>query len=154
MKTDMKLIAAIVSLLIIATLSGCATAGQGTLPSGGVMTMSEIYTQQTGTTQQSTATISTLRNNTLPLIKTGSKTVITTAPNKANATPTPTPPISNAPSDREGNMPFKLMPNPEIPLHVYPHLVQNQGGAQPVPGYTSAFFMYRQNHFALPDEQY
>ncbi len=46
---------------------------------------------------------------------------------------------------------FPLLPNPQMVLYVYPHL--SREGA-PVPGYSTAFPMYRVDQYALPGEVY
>lgn len=49
---------------------------------------------------------------------------------------------------------FKALPNPEVPIYVYEH-VANIGGEQIIkPSYTTRFFLYSKNHFALPSEIY
>jgi len=45
---------------------------------------------------------------------------------------------------------FKLLPNPKIMIHVYPHLSTRDNA--PVPGYTTAVSLYRSDEYALPDE--
>lgn len=51
-------------------------------------------------------------------------------------------------------MPFKPLDNPLIPVFVYPH-VSLIGDEQILkPGFTTAFFLYKQNQFALASEQY
>ena len=51
-------------------------------------------------------------------------------------------------------MSFKPLDNPLIPIYVYPH-VALIGDEQIIkPGYSSAFYLYKQNQFALASEQY
>lgn len=46
---------------------------------------------------------------------------------------------------------FHRLPNPDLLMYVFPHLVgTNQ---VPVPGYTTAFPLYRQVQYALPGER-
>lgn len=47
---------------------------------------------------------------------------------------------------------FRTLANPEVDIHVYPHMAHANGEAQPVPGYNTAFFMYKENHFAWPTD--
>jgi conjugative transfer region lipoprotein (TIGR03751 family) len=49
---------------------------------------------------------------------------------------------------------FKALPNPEIPLYVFPHVVQIGDEQLIKPGYTTRFFLYKQNQFALASELY
>lgn len=118
----------ITSSALINLLTGCATAGKNALPQGGDMTMAEIYQQETG-----------LSNN-------GDQDQIRRKLNYSSYS------VSGSFFGKEQL--FKPLPNPEIAMYVYPHLVENADGAQPVPGYTTAFFLYRENHFALPSEEY
>lgn len=54
----------------------------------------------------------------------------------------------------ENVLPFKPLENPLIPIYVYPH-VALLGDEQIIkPGFASAFFLYKQNQFALASEQY
>ena len=45
---------------------------------------------------------------------------------------------------------FPRLPNPTLVMHIYPHLVGEE--RLPVPGYATAFPMYRQVEYALPGE--
>ena len=49
---------------------------------------------------------------------------------------------------------FALMDNPSVPIYVYPHLVKMGNDEVPVDGYATTFFLYSQNHYALPWEHY
>ena len=49
---------------------------------------------------------------------------------------------------------FKVLANPEIPIHVFAH-VANLGNEQIIkPGYSTRFFLYKQNQYALASELY
>ena len=49
---------------------------------------------------------------------------------------------------------FKTLENPSVPMYVFPH-VALIGDEQIIkPGYTTAFFLYKQNQFALASEVY
>jgi conjugative transfer region lipoprotein (TIGR03751 family) len=122
-------------------VTGCATAGKDALPQGGDMTMADIYKQETGlslnnstpNSDPSDKELSKARNMVLTLEKpvyTGYTAI------GANT-------IKNL---------FKPLPNPEIGLYVFPHLVFLENESQPVPGYTTAFFLYQSNHFAIPED--
>lgn len=49
---------------------------------------------------------------------------------------------------------FKPLDNPSIPLFVYPHVALIGDEQLLKPGYTTAFFLYKQNQFALASEHY
>lgn len=49
---------------------------------------------------------------------------------------------------------FKALPNPEIALYVFPHVAQIGDEQLIKPGYTTHFFLYKQNQFALASELY
>lgn len=51
-------------------------------------------------------------------------------------------------------LPFKPLENPLIPIYVYPHVALIGDEQILKPGYSSAFFLYKQNQFALASEQY
>jgi len=57
-------------------------------------------------------------------------------------------------AQNEVNTLFKPLPNPMIPVYVYPHLAKLGTDIVPIPGYTTSFFLYNQPYFALPSEQY
>lgn len=49
---------------------------------------------------------------------------------------------------------FKALPNPEVPIHIFAH-VANIGDEQIIkPAYTTRFFLYKQNQYALVSELY
>lgn len=54
----------------------------------------------------------------------------------------------------ETNMLFKPLDNPSIPIFVYPHVALIGDEQLLKPGYTTAFFLYKQNQFALASERY
>jgi conjugative transfer region lipoprotein (TIGR03751 family) len=49
---------------------------------------------------------------------------------------------------------FKPLDNPSVPIFVYPHVALIGDEQLLKPGYTTAFFLYKQNQFALPSERY
>ncbi|RUQ85132.1 TIGR03751 family conjugal transfer lipoprotein [Legionella septentrionalis] len=54
----------------------------------------------------------------------------------------------------ETNAEFKQLPNPEVPIHVFAHVAQ-LGDEQIIkPSYTTRFFLYKQNQYALASELY
>ena len=137
----------VILLGFIISLSGCATAGKNTLPSGGDMTMAQIYQQETGLSDDSAD------YNAGELTQARREI-------QANGLNDPSADFSDPytaytvyPSNATEQL-FKSLPNPEIPIYIFPHLVYADGETQPVPGYTTAFYLYRENHFAMPSEVY
>ena len=57
-------------------------------------------------------------------------------------------------ADNETKMLFKSMDNPSIPIFIYPHIALIGDEQLLKPGYTTAFFLYKQNQFALASETY
>ena len=49
---------------------------------------------------------------------------------------------------------FKPLDNPQIPIYVFPHVALIGDEQLIKPGYTTAFFLYKQNQFALASERY
>lgn len=49
---------------------------------------------------------------------------------------------------------FKPLDNPSIPMFIYPHIALIGDEQLLKPGYTTAFFLYKQNQFALASERY
>ena len=49
---------------------------------------------------------------------------------------------------------FKALENPRVPIFVYPHLAQIGDEQLVKPGYSTEFFLYKQNQFALASERY
>ena len=54
----------------------------------------------------------------------------------------------------ETEMLFKPLDNPSIPMFIYPHVALIGDEQLLKPGYTTAFFLYKQNQFALASERY
>lgn len=57
-------------------------------------------------------------------------------------------------ASNEINHLFKPLENPQIPIYVFPHVALINDEQLLKPGYTTAFFLYKQNQFALPSELY
>ena len=49
---------------------------------------------------------------------------------------------------------FKPLDNPQVPIYVFPHVALIGDEQLIKPGYTTGFFLYKQNQFALASEQY
>ncbi len=139
MKTNYLLV---ITLCCSALLSGCMTPGKNMIPQGGSMTMSQIYQEETSGQMSAN----------------GQKQSMHSLPSIRNAVIGPTPQTNyvgyTATATTETNNLFKQLPNPEIPLYIYPHMVQVGGESYPKPGMSTAFFLYDKNHFAMPNEVY
>jgi conjugative transfer region lipoprotein (TIGR03751 family) len=53
---------------------------------------------------------------------------------------------------REGT--FKQLQNPSVSIYIMPHFVRMGSDEVPVAGYSTSFFLYSKNHYALPWESY
>ena len=133
----------LVGLISVLHLTGCATPGKGTLPQGGEMTMADIYKQETGLSMNNTTNT---EDSSQPLSEV--RTALELDDESENYSG------YTATSVNEINNLFKKLKNPEIPIYVYPHLVHEGEEAQPVPGYSTAFYLYKNNQFAMPSENY
>lgn len=49
---------------------------------------------------------------------------------------------------------FTALPNPSIDLYVFPHVTQIGDEQLIKPGYTTAFYLYKSNQYALKSERY
>jgi conjugative transfer region lipoprotein (TIGR03751 family) len=49
---------------------------------------------------------------------------------------------------------FKALKNPMIPIYIYPHIAQIGDEQIAKPGYTTEFFLFKRNQFALSNERY
>jgi len=54
----------------------------------------------------------------------------------------------------EVNLLFKPLDNPQIPIYVFPHVALIGDEQLIKPGYSTGFFLYKQNQFALASELY
>ncbi|MBA2649339.1 MAG: TIGR03751 family conjugal transfer lipoprotein [Legionella sp.] len=70
----------------------------------------------------------------------------------------PTKPVNYAGYTREASNEiqnlFKPLDNPQVPIYVFPHVALIGDEQLLKPGYTTGFFLYKQNQFALASEQY
>ncbi|QTL39058.1 TIGR03751 family conjugal transfer lipoprotein [Xenorhabdus budapestensis] len=53
-------------------------------------------------------------------------------------------------AEHEISQQFPRLPNPDMVMYVYPHLV---AGKTPIPGYSTVFPFYQQVQYALPGER-
>jgi len=49
---------------------------------------------------------------------------------------------------------FKALPNPEVTLYIFPHVMQIDDEQLVKPGFSTRFFLYKQNQYALASELY
>lgn len=126
----------LLSLLLISSLSlvGCSASTSAVLPQGGP-TMTQIYQQKMHDEDQQNEGLDKVRNQAnagwLGAANTNQYGYTRTASNELR------------------NL-FPKLPNPTVVMYVYPHLAGEDEA--PVPGYTTAFTFFKEDHFALPGE--
>ncbi|KTD56732.1 hypothetical protein Lsan_2892 [Legionella santicrucis] len=120
----------IIALSSVLTLCACASAkvSSNAVPEGG-LTVSQLYEQSIGD----------------PMPSWSVKKSVTKPVNYEGYT-------RNAVN--EINVLFKPLANPQIPVYVFPHVALIGDEQLIKPGYTTAFFLYKQNQFALASEQF
>lgn len=135
--------AAVIALLTVTgLLTGCVTPGKHVVPKGGSLTMAKIYQQETGQDQGAVATATTASATAMTKVRLA--TVGAGQPVPLMAAPDSTAQVLKAR--------FPSLPNPAIPVYVAPHLVTIDGERYPKPAYTTFFYLYRRNQFAMPGE--
>lgn len=119
----------ILAFASILMLTACAsrTVSSSTIPEGG-LTVSQIYNQSIGEPVQRWS------------VKLPAKPVNYDGYTRNAA--------------NEVNQLFKPLDNPQIPIYVYPHVALIGDEQLLKPGYTTGFFLYKQNQYALPSELY
>jgi len=109
------------------------------IPKGGSMTMSQIYQDETGSESVGANNVANDQSNIRARLQNVSqindKAYVSMGADKVKTE-------------------FKRLPDPEVPIYIYPHFVRLNGQSYPKPGMTTEFFLYKQNHFALPNEIY
>lgn len=146
MNKAIKISLLLISLTSIVLLSGCTTPGKKLLPHGD-MTMAQIYRVQTGLVVSSDTQGSgdnTTSSNQFDAISYQS--------NATSIMPVSDQYIDDA--QNQINSEFKVLPNPNIAAYIFPHMSHYSGTNVPVPGYTTTFFLYEKNHYAMPGEEY
>jgi conjugative transfer region lipoprotein (TIGR03751 family) len=120
----------ILALSSLLTLTACASSKvtSSAIPEGG-LTVSQIYQQSIGEPMQPWSVKRTL---TKPVNYEG---------------------YTRNASNEVQNL-FKPLENPQIPIYVFPHVALIGDEQLIKPGYTTAFFLYKQNQFALASERY
>ena len=118
------------ALSSVLTLTACASSNvtSNTIPEEG-LTVSQIYQQSIGEPMQPWSV----------------KRSITKPVNYAGYT---------RDASNEVQSLFKPLDNPQVPIYVFPHVALIGDEQLIKPGYTTAFFLYKQNQFALASENY
>lgn len=127
-----------ISLLLALGLTGCTSTKAIQAEQQSTLTMTEIYDSTAGTKQ--------VRPEAGPSLGEVRQTTVNESPKVNYVAYTRT-------ADNEVSTLFKPLPNPEIPVYVFPHLAQMNNDDLPVPGYTTAFFLYPHEEYALPSEE-
>ncbi len=146
MNKAIKISSLLISLTSIVLLNGCTTPGKNMLPHGD-MTMAQIYRVQTGLAGPSDTQgngDNTSSNNQFDVSRYQGKT-------------THVIPVNDQYMDdaqNQINSEFKVLPNPNVAAYIFPHMSHYSGTNVPVPGYTTTFFLYEKNHYAMPGEEY
>ena len=133
----------LISLGVVFLLTGCATDKKDDhlIPQQG-LTVQEIY-RQSGQGETVNAVAGDDEEPSLSMIDARAQLLPVVYPVSTQSSPFATSPEQ-----------FALLENPSIPIYVYPHLVAMGNDEVPVDGYTTVFFLYSKNHYALPWEHY
>jgi len=137
--TRIKTFFLVVVVVGAGTLTGCATSNNGSdhlIPQEG-LTVSQIYAQS-GQGESAEGPYSASQDEDLMAARAQA----------GNAH------LSNYSTSSNNHSKFQLISNPNVPIYIYPHLVSMGSDEVPVDGYETAFFLYTQNHYALPWERY
>jgi conjugative transfer region lipoprotein (TIGR03751 family) len=124
-----KTIHTILALSSVMLLSACTSSAvsSGSIPEGG-LTVSQIYQQSIGEPVQRWSVK-------LPAKHVNYEGYTRDASNEVN------------------NL-FKPLNNPQIPIYIFPHVALIGDEQLLKPGYSTGFFLYKQNQFALASELY
>lgn len=140
----------IILCVSVSVLTGCATTpGKKVIPKGGDMTMEQIYRHETGH-QDNEGQSESFRQ-----ARQAVHSVRHQSNNGSQSKGYDDGVWSNMRRQTQTlNNQFKSVPNPRIPMYIYPHVVHSNGETYPKPGMTTEFYLYKQNHIAMPGEQY
>lgn len=127
-----------ISVLLVLSLTACSSTKPMQSGQQGNLTMTEIYDSTAGARQ-----VTPMDGANLDDVRRQVSGQTASAVHYANYTRT---------ADNETSNLFKPLPNPQIPVYVFPHLTQTSTDDLPVPGYTTAFFLYPHEEYALPSE--
>ncbi len=133
---NFKNISLLSAILGVTLLSGCSTQVSKTAMPPSSMTMSQIYNKETSPSSGQGGQ-QTYAPDKLPEINgyVNYKDYTRTAQNETHSQ-------------------FKLYPNPSVPIYIFPHLASFNGTSAPIPAYSSSFYVYKENHYAMPAEVY
>ncbi len=145
MNTTIKTSLLLISLTSVSLLSGCMTPGKHVLAHG-ELTMAQIYRVQTGLAMPAQTQMKGQRTSRRAAISAGNF--------RASASGMSMNTAYTDVAQHQINSEFKLLPNPNIAAYIFPHLSHYSGTNVPVPGYTTTFFLYEKNHYAMPGEMY
>ena len=126
----------------LALLCGCATTKERVLPHGDA-TMLDIWDQQTGGAAGAAQATRQLMDARAVLRRPLTLAAEATAPGE-NASYTRT-------AENEIHQLFRRLPNPDLVMYVFPHLVGTH--PTPVPGYSTVFPFYERVQYAMPGER-
>lgn len=139
MKAGLRNIKAAFCFFGLALLGGCTSTSVPTQsPANGSLTMTQIYDSTAGSKQ-----VTPMDGANIEDVRGQVATQTSSAVHYADYTRT---------ADNEVSNLFKPLPNPQIPVYIFPHLAQTGSDDLPVPGYTTAFFLYPHEEYALPSE--
>jgi conjugative transfer region lipoprotein (TIGR03751 family) len=116
-------------------ITACTTAGNA-IPQGGP-TMAQVYEQAMQKSNNSTLDAARRKVQT----KTISNSQNLNNENRLSA--------YTRTSQNEINNLFPQLPNPQLVMYVYPHFAGNE--EVPVPGYSTAFYLFEKTHYKLVD---
>lgn len=122
-------------------LTSCITPGKHLIPENEGYSMAQVYAHETGLGEQGNA------NAAMPDVANVRRNLVSVqTANQVRRIHSDSRPVRR--------QDFSMLPNPEINLYLFPHMETTGGEQVPIPGYTTGFFLYTQNHFALPSEEY
>ncbi|EBL8291858.1 TIGR03751 family conjugal transfer lipoprotein [Salmonella enterica] len=113
-------------------LSGCGTSQENLLPVDKDTTMLSIWGRQTGGNNMLYDQRSQLRRPLTDISIQEQQSYTRTAANEIQTQ-------------------FKRLPNPDMTMYVFPHLIEGEN--VPVPGYTTVFPLHSRVNYALPGER-
>ena len=143
MKIQLQCLLLIPLFSSVAMLSGCASPGKNMIPVGGDKTMPEIYKEEVGLGIKTPSGVVSDKHS-----LSGVRSEVIGPQPKVHYV------AYTATANNQVRNLFKRLPNPEVPVYIFPHLVRVNGESYPKPGVTTGFFLYKNNHFAMPNELY
>ncbi len=135
-----------VFFLVLISLGGCATSQKELLPVPDGRTMHDVWDDKAGASAEASAESdhSIKRSRSM-------QSVMSRAAESAPALRENIHYSRNV--TNEINSQFVRLPNPDLVIYIFPHLVGSSAGEQvPVPGYSTIFPLYAQPKYAMPGE--